>query len=77
MRYWRQSATFSAVVSESLQDEVTAVLAGERLPDPFPVWSRLREEQPVCDLGSTAIISRYANVKATIADLTQRLVHGV
>jgi cytochrome P450 len=52
----------------SLDEEVAALLNGQRLRDPFPTWNRLREEAPVYAGSDMVIVSRYADVKAMLPD---------
>src|ERR1700751_2063229 len=53
---------------QSLEGEGRALLAGERLNDPYPVWNRLRDEAPVLAAGSVVVLSRYADVKKLVLD---------
>lgn len=56
------------VTSLSLDHEVTALFASERLDDPFPIWNRLREEAPVYEGGDVVVLTRYADIKAMLPD---------
>src|ERR1700712_1352713 len=54
----------------TLEASVADILASrpEAMRDPFPVWTRLREEQPVHVRPEIVLLSRYADVKALIRD---------
>jgi cytochrome P450 len=54
----------------TLDTSVADILASrpEAMRDPFPVWARLREEQPVHVRPEIVLLSRYADVKALIRD---------
>jgi cytochrome P450 len=56
----------------SLEDELTAVLSGERLSDPWPVWDRARDEGALHRLpqSSRVVVTRYADVKTMMLDGT-------
>jgi cytochrome P450 len=54
----------------TLQEHTTAILASqpEAMRDPFPVWARLRELEPVHVRPEIVLLSRYADVKGLIRD---------
>jgi cytochrome P450 len=56
------------VARPTLEDEVAAILAGERLEDPFPIWDRLREEAGVLRVGNAVFFSRFDDVKSVVSD---------
>ena len=53
-----------------LTGELQSYLAGEpeALADPYPLFSALQEHEPVADLGSIVVVSRYEGVKAVLRD---------
>ena len=48
---------------DGLEQEFAELLAGRLLPDPWPLWRRLREEHPVVRLGEVVVATRFADVK--------------
>jgi cytochrome P450 len=65
-------STFTEPRLESLESEVAAFFAlrPDLVADPFPLYSRMREEAPVLILGSVASLTRYADVEAVFRNLT-------
>jgi cytochrome P450 len=59
-----------AVTSDqnALAEEVAAIFRGERLEDPWPIWTRLLEEAPVIEAGPMFVVSRFEDVKSMVAD---------
>src|ERR1700712_1754865 len=56
------TATLEAAVADILASRPDA------MRDPFPVWKRLREEQPVHVRPEIVLLSRYAHGQALIRD---------
>ena len=56
--------------TSELVGELRSYLAGEpeALADPYPLFNALREHEPVVDLGSIVVVSRYEEVKAVLRD---------
>jgi cytochrome P450 len=52
----------------SLNDELLAIFAGERLENTYSIWNRVREQPPVLPVGPIVLITRYDDVKAALAD---------
>jgi cytochrome P450 len=52
----------------TLDQEVTALLRGKRLEDPWPIWARLREEAPVALIDDAVIFSTYDDVRSMLND---------
>jgi cytochrome P450 len=52
----------------SLNDELDRLLRGDQavLADPFPLWTRLREEAPIHDYASMTFVSRHRDVQAVL-----------
>jgi len=52
----------------SLDDELRALFAGERLDDPYPVFRLLRDTSGAYIFGSLVLVSAYPDVKDVISD---------
>jgi cytochrome P450 len=48
--------------------ELRALLAGRHLDDPYPIWTQIREEGQIRTLDSFAVVTRFADVKALLAN---------
>ena len=53
-----------------VEERLAALLASDPalLADPYPLYAELRERAPVCELGTVAVLSRYADVKQALRD---------
>jgi cytochrome P450 len=58
----------AGVEQAQLAAEAQALLTGERLADPYPIWSGLREESPAVVLDNAVVAGRFADVKELISN---------
>lgn len=65
----------SATVTEPLESEVTRLFAcdPDALSDPYPIYRRLRDEQPVMQVGPLVVVSRFDDVEACFENTTDLL----
>jgi cytochrome P450 len=56
------------IVHASIDEGLDRLMRGEQdaLADPYPLWSRLREDAPIHPYGSITFVSRYRDVQAVL-----------
>jgi cytochrome P450 len=56
----------TAPLTETLESQVERLFGcdQEALADPYPIYRRMREEQPVMQIGPLVVVSRFADVEA-------------
>jgi cytochrome P450 len=60
----------TAVTADRLDEDLELLLSSDprAMADPFPLWERLRERDPVHAHGPVVLLTRYADVKPSLAD---------